>query len=86
MRDGRRADVACPLLWLVGAAFLIRPPRPRIEHEGLPVNSEEERGRRIAVYEAAEARWAWRCWYAWLPAMTVIPIVVAGVVLGTRDG
>ncbi|TBU24844.1 hypothetical protein BD311DRAFT_532721 [Dichomitus squalens] len=76
---------ACPLLWLMGAVFLFRPPRPRIEHEGLPVNSAEERGRRIAVYELAEERWAWRCLWGSVATVVIVSAVVIGAVLGTRS-
>ncbi|KAI1795396.1 hypothetical protein LXA43DRAFT_1058538 [Ganoderma leucocontextum] len=77
---------ACPLLWLAGVVFLFYPPRPRIEHEGLPVSSAEELGRRVAVYEAAEVRWARCCLLAWVIFMAVVPVVVAAAVLGARVG
>ncbi|PIL26256.1 hypothetical protein GSI_12012 [Ganoderma sinense ZZ0214-1] len=76
----------CPLLWLfAGVVFSFRPPRPRIEHEGLPVNSAEERGRRIAVYRAAEERWRKRCVVAWMTFMIVVIIVVPTLVVWHQE-
>lgn len=50
------------------------------------MNLEEECGGCIAVYKEAEARWAWSCFWAWIMTMIVLAVVIAGVVLGTRDG
>ncbi|KAM5537302.1 hypothetical protein V8D89_009032 [Ganoderma adspersum] len=72
---------ACPLLWLAGVVFVFRPPRPRIEHEGFPVNSEEERARRLAVYKQAEERWAKRCWWAFAGFLIVVIVVVSMTVV-----
>ena len=49
------------------------------------MNSAEERGRRIAVYELTEAKWARRCLWALVATVVIVPAVVVGAVLGTRN-
>ena len=65
--------------------LLCRPPRPRIEHEGVSVSSAEERARRLKVYKRAEERWGSRCLTAWLVFMAVVIMAVLVGVFVVRN-
>ncbi len=75
----------CPLLWLVGA-FIFFYPTPQPEMASLPVQSTEERERRLAVYRTAEAKWAKRCLWAWVCVMGIVPIIAVTAVLANKHG
>ena len=74
----------CPLLWLVGAVFLFRPPTPRVDPDALPVYAKAERARRISAYAAAEERWAKRCLWAWVAVLCVVSVAAGGVAYAVR--
>ena len=76
----------CPLLWLVGAVFLFRPPTPcaDLDAQPLPVYAKAEHARRISAYAAAEERWAKRCLWAWVAVLCVVSVAAGGVAYVVR--
>ena len=75
-----------PLLWLVGAVFLFRPPAPRVELADLPVHAAMERERRLMAYAIAEEKWAKRCLWAWVAFLCVVAVAAGGVAIAIRSG
>ena len=76
--------LVCPLLWLVGAVFLFRPPAPRAFLAALPLHSPDECSRRVAAYRAVEEKWSKRCLWAWVLFVCVVVVVVPGAVMAGR--